>query len=230
MANLPTTAPTAGRSLQASQVYGMAAVCLVVGLGLGYLARGSQPPVSPAQAVARAEGPSLPASPTGAGHAPTLSELKSLADRQAAPLLEKLKGDPNNSSLLVQTGGIYHSRHQFKEAAAYYGKAVQADPKNVPLRSKLATSLYRSGDVDGAIAQLNQALSYDPGDANSLFNLGLIRLQGKGDGKGAVAAWQRLLKSNPHLSEDRKAEVQKLMADVLTTLGDRQGAKGGQGK
>ena len=52
------------------------------------------------------------------------------------------------------------------------------------------------------------------------------RLQGKSDGKGAVAAWQRLLKSNPQLSADRKAQVQKLMADVLTSLGDRQVAKG----
>jgi len=29
-----------------------------------------------------------------------------------------------------------------------------------------------------------------------------------------VAAWQQLLKSNPQLSADRKATVQKLMADA----------------
>ena len=64
----------------------------------------------------------------------------------------------------------------------------------------------------------------------SLGMLGMIRLQGKGDGKGALAAWQKLLKSNPQLSADRKAQVQKLMADVLNTLGDTQAAKGGTGK
>jgi cytochrome c-type biogenesis protein CcmH/NrfG len=90
----------------------------------------------------------------------------------------------------------------------------------------LATSLYRAGDVDGAIAQLNEALRYEPKDANSLFDLGMIRLQAKGDGKGALAAWQRLLKSNPQLDADRKAAVQKLMADVLTTMGDRHQAEG----
>jgi cytochrome c-type biogenesis protein CcmH/NrfG len=68
--------------------------------------------------------------------------------------------------------------------------------------------------VDGAIGQLEQALRNDPKDANSLFNLGIIKWQGKQDGKGALAAWQELLKSNPQLSADRKAEVQKLMADV----------------
>lgn len=229
-ANRPMTASTAGKPLPAFQVYGAAAICLVAGLAIGYVARGSQRPVSPAQPVTRAAGPSVPTIPAGAGHVPTLGELRSVADKQAAPLLERLKSDPNNSALLGQVGAIYHSSHQFKEAAAYYGKAVGADPQNVPLRVKLAASLYRDGDVDGAMAQLNQALSYDPKDANSLFNLGMIRLQGKGDGKGAVAAWQRLLKSNPHLSADRKAEVQKLMADVLTSLGDQQAAKGGQGK
>ena len=39
---------------------------------------------------------------------------------------------------------------------------------------------------------------------------------------GRVAA---MLKSNPQLSAERKAEVQKLMADVLTTLGDQNGFK-----
>jgi cytochrome c-type biogenesis protein CcmH/NrfG len=152
--------------------------------------------------------------------------MKQAADKQAAPLLEKLKANPHDSALLTQVAAIYHGSHQFKEAAGYYDKAAQADPKNVSLRTMLASSLYRSGDVDGAIAQLNEGLRYNPRDANSLFNLGMIRLEGKGDGKGALAAWQRLLKSNPQLSAERKAEVQKLMADVLTTLGDPKAAKG----
>ena len=53
----------------------------------------------------------------------------------------------------------------------------------------------------------------------------MIKLQGKGDGKGAIAAWQRLLKTNPQLSPDRKATVMKLMADVMTMMGDQQGMK-----
>jgi len=152
-----------------------------------------------------------------------MEELKQIADRQLAPLQEKLKTDPKNTAVLMQVGAIYYTTHQFKEAAVYYGKAVDADPKNVAFRTKLAIGLYSTGDVDGAIAQLNKALSYDPKDANALFDLGTIRLQGKQDGKGAVAAWQELLKTNPQLSPDRKAQVQKLMADVLTTLGDQKG-------
>ena len=157
---------------------------------------------------------------------PSMGQMKQVADKQAAPLLEKLKSDPKNGLLLSQVGAIYHGDHQFQEAATYYQKAVQVDPKNVSTRSKLATSLYRSGDVDGAITQLNEALTYDPKDANSLFNLGMIKLNGKKDGQGALAAWQRLLKSNPQLSADRKATVQHLIADVLNTLGDQAATEG----
>ena len=160
------------------------------------------------------------------GRMPSLDEMKRMADKQAAPLLEKLKSDPKNIALLVQIGAIYHSTHQFSQAAAWYNKALQIDPTNVAVRTKLASSLYRGGDIDGAIAQLNQALSYDPKDANTLFDLGMIRMQGKGDGKGALAAWQKLLKANPQLPEDRKTMVLKLMAEVQTTLADQHAMKG----
>jgi cytochrome c-type biogenesis protein CcmH/NrfG len=78
----------------------------------------------------------------------------------------------------------------------------------------MASCLYYGGDVDGAISQLQQSLRYDPKDANSLFNLGMVKWQGKKDSKGALAAWQLLLKSNPQLSADRKATVEKLMGDI----------------
>jgi cytochrome c-type biogenesis protein CcmH/NrfG len=225
MANEPITESTASRSLRATHVYAMAFIGLLTGLAAGYLFRGLQSHASPKQEVAIVK-PQSPGGALGNGHMPSLAEMKQMADKQAAPLLEKLKTDPNNSAVLIQVGAIYHTTHQFKDAAAYYEKAVQADQKNVDVRTKLAASLYRTGDVDGALAQLDRALTDDPKDANALFDLGMIRLQGKGDGKGALAAWQKLLKSNPQLSADRKAAVQRLMADVLTTLGDQHGIEG----
>ena len=203
---------TGGSAWQAKQVYAMAAVCLLLGLAIGYLFRGSQ---SPAPPVSDASG-TQPAAMAGAmgGHMPSLDQMKQMADKKAAPLLEKLKSDPNNNDLLIQVGNIYKATHQFKEAVGYYDKALQVDPKNVAIRTEMASCLYYNGDVDGAISQLQQSLHYDPKDANSLFNLGMIKWQGKQDGKGAVASWQQLLKSNPKLSAERKAQVQKLMADV----------------
>jgi len=241
MDNQPTAASAARGKLQSTQVYALAGVCLIAGLGIGYVSRGTQSSTLSQKTTVSAinsmsgqggnagtmsSGPAATMTQPHAGHAPTLADMQRMADAQAAPLLEKLKSDPNNTGLLLQVGGIYHSTHQFKQASLYYGKAAQADPKNVVIRTKLASSLYRDGDANGAIAQLNQGLSSDPKNADALFDLGMIKLQGKGDSKGALAAWQKLLKTNPGLSEDRKAMVLKLMADVLTTTGDQRGVEG----
>jgi cytochrome c-type biogenesis protein CcmH/NrfG len=213
-APLETTA-----TLKATHVYSMAVVCLVVGLGIGYLMRSSQLALPTAQIAAHNHTPVANAAP----HHPSLEQIKQMADQQAAPLIEKLKSNPKDGALLVQVGAIYHSSHRFKEAADYYSRALEVDPKNVAVRTKLASSLYRSGNVDDAIGELNKALTYQPTDANALFDLGMIKLQGKSDSKGAIAAWQRLLKTNPQLSADRRATVMKLMADVMTMRGDQHG-------
>ena len=82
------------------------------------------------------------------------------------------------------------------------------------------TPTRKPGDIDSAIEQLNRALADNARDPNALFNLGMIRLQGKGDSKGALAAWRQLLKSNPDLSADRKQAVMKAMADALAMSSD----------
>lgn len=213
MENETTAQPSSQPSWKATQVYGMAVVCLLVGLAIGYLFRGSQSPAPAAQA-ANAPQQAAPAPGMGGGQMPSLEQMKQMADKKAAPLLEKLKTDPNNTDLLVQVAKIYVSTHQFTEAVNYYQKILKVDPKNVTIRTDMASCLFYSGDVDGAIGQLQQALQENPKDANSLFNLGMIKLRGKQDAKGALAAWRELLKANPQLSPDRKAQVQKLIADA----------------
>src|SRR5579859_4916403 len=209
------TEASASQSWKSSQVYAMSAVCLAVGLIVGYLFRGSAsraaaPAATPAAAVADPH--SSAPQPT-----PSLEDLKHMADTKAEPLLAKLKNDPNNSDLLNQLGTLYKATHQFQEAAVYYQKAIEANPKNIGARTDLASCLFYQGDADGAIKQLQQALSYDPKDANSLFNLGMIRLQSKNDSSGAVKAWRQLLKLNPTLPKEKKETVEKLIAQAQQT-------------
>jgi len=224
MAVAETTPPARGSTLQAWQVYSMAAIYLAIGLVIGYVLRASRTP--PAPAVLRSAAASsrpVQGSPHSANpqtaNPQTLDQMKQIADQHLAPLLEKVKSDPRNPALLMQIGSIYHASHRFKEAADFYGRAVQADPSNPTARTKLAISLFRAGDADGAVTQLNLVLRDNPGDANALFNLGMIRWQGKRDAAGALAAWQRLLKLNPQLSDDRKAEVEQLIAGVQPATG-----------
>jgi len=204
--------PVAPQRWTKMQAYAMATVCLVIGLALGYLFRGSASQPVPTVRAGMSAGAGAPANTQP--QMPSLDDMKRMADKQAEPLLAKLKTDPNNSDLLNQIGALYKASHQFKEATEYFQKAVDANPKNTAARTDLASCLFYQGNADGAIQQLQKALSYDPKDANSLFNLGAIRLQAKKDPTGAVSAWKQLLKLNPKLAEDKKAAVEKLIAQA----------------
>ena len=132
---------------------------------------------------------------------PTLEQLKRMADGKAAPLLEKLKSDSQNPQLENQIGRVYENAHQFKEAAGYFEKSLRQDPRNIGFRADYASCLYYTGDVDGALAQLNQSLTYDPKHAGTLLNIGIIRWKGKNDVDGAVAPWEKLLQYHPDFAQ-----------------------------
>jgi cytochrome c-type biogenesis protein CcmH/NrfG len=203
-----TREPTTETGLLARHVYLTASACLIVGLFVGYLflGRGIRRTVS-ARTLPTTSGA------RNGGHPPlTLEQMKQMADVQASALVEKSKAEPKNAGLLLQIAAIYQGAHQFKEAASYFNRALEIDPKNVLARTELASCVYYSGDADGALSQLNEALKYNPRDTNALFNLGMIKYRGKNDPVGAVAAWQKLLKTNPNL--DRKPLVEQLIAEA----------------
>lgn len=204
MANL--AAEPSRTSWSTAHVYFMAGGCLLIGLALGYLVRGSEARPATASPMAAAPIGGMPAK------TPTMAQMKQMADTKAAPLLSQLNNDPNNVKVLVQVAGLYSATHQFGDAVSYYRRALAVDPKNVPARTEMASCLYYTGDVEGALGQLQQSLSYDSKNANALFNLGMVKWKGKNDAAGAIAAWQTLLKTNPKL--DRKPVVEKMIAEA----------------
>lgn len=187
-----------------AQTYTLAAICLVIGLAIGYFLRGSASQATTAAAPnATAQPAQDPHAAMGQQRMPSLDEMKKMADTQAAPLLAKLKADPKNPDVLNQLGMMYRATHQFKTAIDYYQKSLDLSPKNVGARTDMASCLYYLGDVDGALAQLNKSLSYDPNHAGTLINIGIIKWKGKNDVDGAVAAWDKALKvtTNPQDKE-----------------------------
>ena len=199
----------------ATQTYAMAAVCLLIGVLVGYLVRGSAKPADQASPTSAEMQQAATAPPSNAGQQqkmPSLEDMKRMADKQAEPMLAKLKNDPKNVDALNKTALTYKAAHQFKEAIVYFQKALDVDPKNVAIRTDMASCLYYTGDVDGALAELDKSLTYDPKHAGTLMNIGIIKWQGKNDVNGAVVAWEKLLKLNPNFPQ--KAVIEHMIAEA----------------
>ena len=191
------------------QAYGLALVCLLLGLAGGWFIRRLQAPGDNAQVAIATEAamPNQASAPQASLPAPPpLQQLQLTAETQAAPLLAQLKSDPNNFTLLGNIGDIYYDSQQYPAAIEYYQRALNVQPSNTSVRTDMATAIWYTGNADGAITAFKKSLAYEPTKANTLFNLGIVLWQGKHDGAGATAAWQKLLATNPNY--DNKEKVQ----------------------
>ena len=202
------------------QAYTLAVVCLLLGMAGGWLIRGSQSPVAAAP-VGTASAPAPTAMGGATNGQPSPEQLKQMADTQAAPLIEKLKSDPNNADLLAGIGNFYYDAQQFPIAVDYYGRALKAKPSDASVRTDMGTAYWYMGNADTAIAEFNKALTYEPNKPNTLFNLGLVKWQGKMDINGAVADWEKLLATNPNY--EGKDKVQQMIAEAKKHAGVKPG-------
>jgi len=202
----------------------LSVACLAVGIAGGWALRGphgggdGKPtalPVVTGPASQTQGSASLAAGP---------GRLKEMADSQAAPLLEKLKADPNNADLMTSIGNLYYDAQQYPIAIDYYGRTLKARPSDAAVRTDMATAYWYLGNADAAIVEFNKALTYAPTNPNTLFNLGLVKWQGKMDGPGALADWQKLLAANPNY--EAKDKVEGMMAEVKKHLAGAGGAAG----
>ena len=91
-------------------------------------------------------------------------------------------------------------------------QAFTLDPTNVNVSTDLATALYYAGRADEALAQFDRSLAIDPKHGQTLFNVGIVKRDGRNDPKGAIAAWERLLTSVPAYPE--AARVRTMIAEL----------------
>ncbi len=140
------------------------------------------------------------------------AQLQAMAASQAAPLLQQLKADPINAALLTNIGNIYYDAKQYPVAINYYEQALKINPADVSVRTDLGTAYWYTGDADKAIAEFDHALADKPDNANTLFNRGLVKWEGKMDATGALADWNKLLATSPNYQS--KDQVIKLMDEI----------------
>jgi len=206
-----------------TQAYVLAVICLLFGVLVGYLLRGSRPAQASPAAPAAPVGQSAESAAAAMDPQVTPQQLKARADKQAEPVLGLLKLQPGDPVLLTQAGNIYYYAQQFKEATDYYARALEADPKNTDVRTDMATAYWYLGEADRALTEFDRVLKQQPDKANALLNRGIVRWQGKMDVKGAVADWESLLKADPNFSQ--RSNVEQLIAQAKKHSNIKPGEK-----
>lgn len=179
-------------------------VCLAVGLGIGYyFGRLSSQPSGPAAAA----------------------KSDSAFIQNEATLRAMLQSNPNDLNALIQLGNLYYDHGQYRDAIEWYGKALQIDPKNPDVRTDRGTSYWNLGQADAAIAEFQTALTSDPSHAQTLYNLGVVYLNGKNNSAEAKKVWERLLATNPNYPDRAK-----LQQELAALAGPAQGAPAAAGQ
>ena len=116
----------------------------------------------------------------------------------------------------VEAGNRFYDVQRYEDAIPYYQRALTFDPNDVNVSTDLGTALWYVGRADAALAQYDRSLTIDRTHAQTLFNVGVVRADGKHDYDGAIAAWELLLKSNPSYPASDK--VRTLIADAKKKL------------
>ncbi len=204
------------------QAYTLAVITLVIGIAVGYFARGSAPATTPnLPESAQTAMSTPPAGMPGAGAAPANmgpGQLPGSAPQQQAsspemlakaadPLLAQLKTNPNDTNVLVQLGNLYYDGQSFPQAIDYYEKALKIQPNNADVRTDLGTSYWYTGDADKALASFQKSLALRPNHPGTLFNMGIVEWQGKRNPKAAIVAWEKLLQTNPDYAQKDQVQM-----------------------
>lgn len=181
------------------QAYVLAIFCLLLGVALGYLFRGSASPAPPVAATAAPQASEPQPRQPDANAQAALSQA-------TAPLLDAVNRNPSDYDSLVKLGNLLYDGQQYASAIQYYERALGIHPENPDVRTDMGTAYWYTGNADKAIAAFETALKYSPGHPQTLFNLGWVRWQGKADPKSAVEAWEELLKANPDYPQRQRVE------------------------
>lgn len=185
-----------------TQVYTAIVVVLIVGGLGGYLLHSSGTPAESSTAASTST--SLPPSTLTSGTPPI--------DAQVKPLLARLETNPKDISALTELGNVYFDASQWATAIGYYTRSLNEAPRNPDVRTDMGIAYYYSGDSDRALKEFDQALKDDPRHVQTLFNVGVVKMGGKNDPKGAIAAWESLLKADPAYRD--RAKVDSLLTEA----------------
>lgn len=123
-----------------------------------------------------------------------------------------LARNPKNTHAAVSAGNMLYDARRYEDAIPFYQQAMAANGADVSVSTDLGTALWYTGRADAALAQYAVSLTIDPNHAQTLFNMGVVRSDGKKDYAGAAEAWEALLAKNA--GYQNAANVRSMIADA----------------
>jgi tetratricopeptide (TPR) repeat protein len=108
-----------------------------------------------------------------------------------------LAEDPHNRAATIALGNAFYDTGNWKEAIAYYERALRLEPHDPDILTDLGTCYRNIGIPDRAIEQYRRALQYNPGHLNARYNLGVVYAYDKKDQASAIREWEELLRVAP---------------------------------
>lgn len=192
-----------------------AACGLLLGLIIGSLVIGpkvAQSKLAGSNAVAPAveasAAPSSSMTPAAATASAGANPMGAVLQKIAA-LKQRVDANPNDAEALAELGNMYMDAGKYPQAIDYYERAlrVRDDPS---IRTDLGISYKESGQLEKALAALQQVSAQRPDQWQPLFNQAVVLVEMKRlDEARAIAA--KLEAMRPH-----DASVQKLNEALAT--------------
>ncbi|MBL0741837.1 tetratricopeptide repeat protein [Chryseolinea lacunae] len=164
--------------------------------------------------------------------ADSLAKLYQIAGKfdSAAWFAEEASTFLNTTESWIQAGDLYYQAYSFavdkgkqnvlaEKTRELYGKALEANPKNLDIKTKMAMTYVTSASPMAGITMLREVLAEDPKNELALYNMGMLSFQ-SGQYDKAVERLEALVKINP-----KHTQAQMLLGIAWINLGDKAKAK-----
>jgi tetratricopeptide (TPR) repeat protein len=114
----------------------------------------------------------------------------------------------NTTESYVNAGNAYYEAYTFAmepekqkqlgiKAQEWFSKVLEADPRNLEVKSKMAMTYMSTKSPMQGISMLREILTEDPKNETALFNLGMLSIQ-SGQYDKAIEYMDRLVAVNPN--------------------------------
>jgi cytochrome c-type biogenesis protein CcmH/NrfG len=121
-------------------------------------------------------------------------------------------------SAWVHLGHAYFDAGRFTQAITAYRKALALKPENADVWTDLGVMYRRNQQAPEALEAFDQALAVDPSHQAARFNKGIVLIHDLDQRPAGLAAWEKLLETNPLARAPNGQTVAALVAELRRTL------------